>query len=456
MNDKKSTISIFRKLTLSAILLSLIGVLALYFISYQLSSDASKRSLASAIDTDIAGLADIYVTSGRDELIKRLSDRQALVSLEGRRAHYLLADRSGKKILGDVDEWPNLSAHLSEQGYATVNGNVPVYARATLLDRDLQILVAREYEADSNILNRLSWIFLTAGGVIIILVALISWQAALRLSRRVGRINDGFENFELGKYPEDMILDDGRDEIGELARHSGRNLARLANMVKTHRHISEHVAHEIRTPLMHLDNRLLDILSKTKSEEKKQSLSGARQEIKSITAMLDSLLDIAASQARKGDRAGLSEINFSELLTDLTELYLGSMEDADVILHVNIAPNIMLYAEKMQINRMISNLLDNALKYVPAGGQIWVTLAHGPVLTIEDNGPGIAPDQRGHIFERFQRGAGVKQTSGHGLGLALAKAIAERHALVILLADSQEDKGRTGAKFIIKPQEMNI
>ena len=111
-------------------------------------------------------------------------------------------------------------------------------------------------------------------------------------------------------------------------------------------------------------------------------------------------------------------------------------------------PGILFDGEEMQLTQLVTNLLDNALKYVPKGGAIRLSLAGGPVLTVEDDGPGIAETDREKIFRRFYRSRGEASDSpGSGLGLALAKAIAERHDLTIALMPSDR-----GARFVVKEQ----
>ncbi|KZY26598.1 hypothetical protein A3726_25385 [Erythrobacter sp. HI0037] len=138
----------------------------------------------------------------------------------------------------------------------------------------------------------------------------------------------------------------------------------------------------------------------------------------------------------------------SALVTNLCELYADSAEDAGLALQWEVQPGVVFDGDEAQLGRLLANLLDNALKYVPAGGTIRVALSDGPVLVVADDGPGIAEADRTRIFERFQRGPDVKageERPGAGLGLALASAIAQRHSMILECLPSA-----TGALFQLR------
>jgi signal transduction histidine kinase len=136
-------------------------------------------------------------------------------------------------------------------------------------------------------------------------------------------------------------------------------------------------------------------------------------------------------------------------VTGICDLYSDSAEDSGLELGWTVASGVMIEGDERQLRRLVTNMLDNALKYVPAGGHVAVTLEPGPVLVVADDGPGIDPRDRARIFERFYRGRSHgEETSGSGLGLALAQAIAERHGLALTL-DAPAAGGQGGAVFRI-------
>jgi signal transduction histidine kinase len=164
-----------------------------------------------------------------------------------------------------------------------------------------------------------------------------------------------------------------------------------------------------------------------------------------LIQLLESLLDIAANKARKGEITGLASTDLSLLTERICELYADSAEESGHVFSWDIVPGVELPVEEAQFARLVTNLLDNAFKYVPAGGEVRLSLEPGPKLVVQDSGPGIAPEERQKIFERFYRGkSGTQDAQGNGLGLALAQAIAIRHGLEIELEDTM-----MGACFVV-------
>ena len=438
--------SILSRWVRGAILLALVSLALLLCVVVAESWRSSEASLAEAVDTDMAGLVDIFVTSGQDELVRRLADRTALSSFDGRQAHYLLGEAGRARVAGDLTQWPRLLPAQSEAGFVTLKDGTQLYARATRLGPGLDMVVAREYEPDRQAIWRLAAIFsLTAVGIVLA-VWLIGRTATGRMRRRLARISEAFRAAEHGAEPRASYAEP-EDEIGELADLSTRAITRSANLARTHQHMSDHIAHEIRTPLTHLDNRLVNCLRAEPAM--RTEIEQCRADIRGVVTMLDSLLDIAASEARVGDLTGLEEVDLSALAEDLVELYAASAEEADIALIAHIEAGVTLPGERMQLTRLISNLLDNALKYVPAGGTISITIAAGPVIEVSDDGPGVEPYLRPFVFDRFRSGPPREGKSSHGLGLSLARAIAMRHGLRIGLVDSGK-----GAHFVVRPPAL--
>ncbi|WP_159981145.1 MULTISPECIES: HAMP domain-containing sensor histidine kinase [unclassified Novosphingobium] len=439
--------SIFAQIVLWAIFTAATITFGLWVLTNATIQRTSRQALERAVNVDLAGMVDIYASGDKDELAKRINDRLALQQRDGDAAHYLLADAQGTRIAGDLTRWPGLHAGISEAADMYIDGSGQAFARSTQLGPNLRLLVAHEYRDLGLLLRQVALVFLTGGVLAVLAVALGGWTAAHRLAGRLERINAAF------RQPDDAALEElargsaGHDEIDELASHSGNALARLKRLAASHRETSDHVAHEMRTPLMHLDNRLVKALAATPDAETAARIADARTEIRGIIRMLESLLDIAASEARRGDRHGLAPVDLSALAARLGELYADSAEESGHVLQLDIEPEVTIDGEEMQLTRLITNLLDNAFKFVPRGGIVRLKLRRGPRLIVSDDGPGIPEDQRESIFEKFNRGGSCFGTEGAGLGLALCRAIAERHHLKIALAPTDR-----GACFTVTPE----
>jgi len=442
--------SILSRWVRGAIALTLASLALLLAVVVAQSWHSSRVSLASAVDTDMAGLVDIYATSGEEELVRRLADRTALSRFDGRHAHYLFGEAGGRKLAGDLAEWPRLVPAQSEAGFVELEDGTRLYARTTRLAPGRDLVVAREYAPDVTAIWRLVALFLAAAACIVLAVWLIGRRATGAMRRRLARISAAFRAAERGELAF-AGRDEPQDEIGELADLSTRAIARSANLARTHRHMSDHIAHEVRTPLTHLDNRLVACLRIGGAAG--PEIEQCREEIRSCVTMLDSLLDIAASEARVGDPTGLEQVDLSNLAEDLVELYAASAEEAGISLRTLIETGVTVQGERMQLTRLLSNLLDNALKYVPRGGTVRLRVAAGPVIEVSDDGPGVEPHLRPFVFDRFRSGTTGKADMGgktsHGLGLALARAIAQRHGLRIGLLESD-----AGAHFVVCPPEL--
>ena len=400
----------------------------------------SRASIEEAVDVDLAGLVDIYASGGQAELVQRIGDRLAITPAGRSQPHYLLTDGDGARITGDLKRWPDLDPKVSELGEVTVLDEVSVLARATQLGPDLRIVVAYETGQADPLLRRIAWLFLAGGAIFVLLVGLFGRYAARSLQTRIEQINAAFRNPETVRAVATPGSARRYDEIDELADHSARSLERLRRLLEAYRETSDQIAHEIRTPLMHLDQRLVKALAEPLPDNVSQKLVESRDEIRRIVGMLESLLDIASSKARMGDRHGLAPVDLSELTTRVCNLYADSAEESNHSFEWQIEPGVWFDGEESQLTRLVTNLLDNAFKYVPEGGRIVLTLGPGPELIVTDDGPGVPPAHAAHIFERFYRADdGGAAPTGAGLGLALAKALAERHGLTITL--EPVDKG---------------
>ena len=313
--------------------------------------------------------------------------------------------------------------------------------RATRLRPGVSLYVGRSLAPIGKAEAELRWRLGYAGAAAVVGALLVGLVTAWQIGRRAQALNAVFRRFQEGDQAA-RAGPQGSDEFGELAANVDAHLDQIARLLAVQREISSNIAHELRTPLAHLDTRLRRALERTEDAATRDALDEARDDIRSIVSLFDALLDIALGEA--ADQSAQGIVDLSEIATDLADLYEASADEAGLTFAAEIAPDVKLRGERMQLTRLIANLLDNAIKFVPAGASVRLAIAPGPVITVEDSGPGVAPADRDLIFRRF--GRAQSDAEGHGLGLALVKVIATRHGLTVRCEDAAP-----GARFVVAP-----
>lgn len=439
--------SVFGRLTLIFLAISLASTLVLYLAVARTVRQQSAQALAREIDTDLAGLSDIYATGGKAELVARIRDRLVLERADGEQGWYLLANAAGQRIAGNLAVWPELSAERSQAGTIRVGGQ-SFHARATMLGPDARLVVGRSNRGAERLVERIGGAFLTTGAVLALLSLVGGYASTRRLGRRVDGVNAAFAAVRNGDISARAPGDRASDELGTLAANTNHMLDQVTRLIEAQRNISDQTAHEIRTPLMHLDTGLLKALDRTLDPAVADMLGKAREEIRGVVRLLDSLLDIAGTEGMKGDVRGLNMVDLSAIGEGLADLYSASAEELGLSFEAQVTPGVNLRGDEMQLMRLMTNLLDNAFKYVPSGGHVLLRIGPGPRIMVADNGPGIPIADRERIFDRYVRlDPGAGREGSHGLGLALARAIAQRHHLAIHVEDAAP-----GARFVVEPE----
>ncbi|ARU17076.1 sensor histidine kinase [Croceicoccus marinus] len=457
--------SIFTRLVAWAIAVSIAVVLVLGWLVTTKFERMAEATVRWNVDADIRHMSDILEARGRRELIAHIEESADIDRPTGTGNHFLLLGSDGTRLAGDLAQWPDFDADTMGEGDIVLPGGRPALARAVEFPGGMRLLAARETGWTIIQLNQIGLSFVAGGLFVVMAVGVAGYLTASRLSRRVMRINDAFRDPEPRRL---AALDTGRsrmDEIGELTRHSSAALARLDRLARAQRDTTDQIAHEMRTPLMHLDNRLVRaIQSQSQAREPDpqttERLLAARGEIRHVVATLESLLDIAQSEAQRGNPQGLAEVDISALAANIADLYTASAEETGHDFRLEADEGVTMQGDEIQLSRVITNLLDNAFKYVPSGGQVRLIVTRGagggPLVAVADDGPGVPREYRETIFERFGRVAGganggdhnggAGQAKGAGLGLALARAIAERHGMELRLAPTMR-----GARFELRP-----
>ncbi|WP_141005410.1 sensor histidine kinase [Nocardioides humi] len=291
------------------------------------------------------------------------------------------------------------------------------------------LIIAQPLEDQDRTLRRLGWVTVAFGVFGVLAAALAGWGVASNGLRPVRRLSASVE--EIARTEDFTPLPvEGDDEVARLATAFNHLLVALDASRIRQRQLVADASHELRTPLTALRTNI-DLLTMTARSP--DGFGGLPPDAR------DELLDDV--------RAQIEEL--TTLIGDLTELardepipvQVEPVDLADVVDHAvqrvrRRAPGLefevftrpwWVIGEDAELERAVTNLLDNAAKWSPEGGQVTVRLSDG-VLTVDDQGPGIAETDRTRIFDRFWRSDDARTMPGSGLGLAIVRQVAERHS----------------------------
>jgi two-component system OmpR family sensor kinase len=206
-------------------------------------------------------------------------------------------------------------------------------------------------------------------------------------------------------------------------------LARLAAALEAQRNFVADAAHELRTPLTALRLQAQLAERATDAQERASAFATLKQGLERAAHLVQQLLTLAREDPSAGERS-LSEVELGAIAADVVSRYAALAENRGIDLGLaRRDPDLILRGEPEGLDTLLSNLVDNALRYTSRGGRVDVSAfrSGGDIaLEVTDNGPGIAPEERERVFDRFYRRANSDEP-GSGLGLAIVRSIAQRH-----------------------------
>lgn len=243
------------------------------------------------------------------------------------------------------------------------------------------------------------------------------------------------------RRPDDLSPIDPRaapEELGPLVNSFNELLARLAGSIETQKRFMADAAHQMKTPLAGLRTQAELALRERDPEQLKRSLRQISEASARAAHLVDQLLTLARAEHQGQDPAAFSPLDLAELVRRSAPDWVPTALARNIDLGLE-APDtpVRILGGSLQIGEMLKNLVDNALRYTPAGGAVTIRVRSGEtaVLEVEDNGPGIPESERALVFERFYRVLGTN-VDGSGLGLAIVREIVEQHDARISLASN--------------------
>ncbi len=358
---------------------------------------------------------------------------------------YLLQQRDGTWLSGNLTDWPG-TVDRSDEGFGPAPYQILRLAGPDGVDRRYMVagrtlrggfpmLVGLSLTPMDQTLQGMRRVFLLFGAIMLASGLCAAAIVATVARRRLGRFNSFLARVGRDSGVSERLNNPEINEYGQLSRHVDDMLDRIAHLVEAHRRLGNAVAHEMRTPLARIQSRLNGL---NLPEEQRTALD---DEIRAMIRLFDSLLSIAEMDAKAGNTAGLQPVDLSVICDRIVDLYEPVAEDAGRELIGDIAPGIRILGDEGLLSQLLSNLIENGLKYTRPGDVITVSLRPSGTRTslrISDTGPGIAPDLQARIFAPFTRGDQTEMAPGYGLGLALVRAIALRHGARLTLPEVEK------------------
>jgi signal transduction histidine kinase len=413
-----------------------LAVLALTSLIYQQTAGYLGRQMDGIVISEARGLA----LGGAERLPERVN--QAVAADARHIEYYGLFSAEGVWITGNVRALP--------RGFR-IDG-VPREIKAMNLQRGSRAMAERLpwgeilfVGHDALVLSGLRDIVIRAlavsGGLALVLGLAAAAALSLRPLQRIDELRDASRAALKGELGVRLPVSRRRDEIDMLAGVANAMMDEAERLLWEVKSVGENVAHDLRTPL----NRLRALLYRVHQETK---LTGSeRQMIDQALAETDEMLTRFRALQRIGEierrdrQAFFEPVRLQGVLEHVIELHAPLAEDRGVTLAADFAPDApAVSADPTLLFEAVSNLVDNALKFTPAGGKVTIRLVtrdEGPRIEVADNGPGVPEAEREAVLQRFYRAARSRNEPGSGLGLSIVTAIARLHHFTLVLEDAR-------------------
>src|SRR5665213_436665 len=435
------------RIVLVYVLLFAFSVTALLFFTYWNTRRTLDGQTDQIIEAEITGLQEEYQHFSLPGLVETVRAR----SLHAGQSLYLLSDGLHHIVAGNPEFWPQISTTAGEMvefDYERlVDGKLEerrARGRVFALSGDFSLLVAQDVH-DRYLTERM---FTTTLPWTVALILLLGTAGGALLSRnmlrRLDTINRTSGEIIAGDLTRRVPLNGSGDEFDALAENLNRMLDRIERLMRGLREVTDSVAHDLRTPLNRLRNRLEESLARLNAggaatnENRAGEIERAIAETDQLIATFNALLLIAETDAGT-TRAAMSALDLGSVAADVVELYEPLAEENRVALTLVPGPPVAIEGNRSLIAQALANLVDNAIKYTPACGKVRIRAGvneRGVELSVADSGPGIPLADRPRVTERFVRLEASRNSPGTGLGLSLVAAVAHFHNAELVLEDN--------------------
>jgi signal transduction histidine kinase len=371
-------------------------------------------------DPDFFSNAAARTNGARVLLMEVLSRAPTTVVPSG----YSLPGRSAKAFTNDPVAIDSAQSGRLERGTVSRNGDEFAEVARPMGGDNVLLLSAPLHDAIADV-EAVQRRLLVAGGAALVVALLIGYGAAWMFARRIRRLERAADRIASGRFDE-PVADEGTDELSELSRAFDRMRLRLAGLDHARREFVANASHELRTPLFSLSG-FLELLEDEDLDEptRREFLETMAEQVRRLTKLAEELLDLSRLDAGRLQLES-EALDLSELAAAAVDEFAGIAKSSDHPLELVANGAAPARGDEQRVLQVVRILVENALVHTPPGTAVRVSTRREDgqsVVVVEDEGPGITPEDRAQVFERFYRGDGTK-ASGSGLGLAIARELA--------------------------------
>jgi len=321
-----------------------------------------------------------------------------------------------------------------------------------IIGPDTILQIGEPLEEDEEFLAIFREVFLPIMAIMTIAAALMGWFMARRAMAGVEEVTQTAVEISKGAFDRRVPLKVRGDEIERLATTFNYMLDRISVLITEMREMTDNIAHDLRSPVARMRAASEMALTASSVDEHKTIAAGIIEECDRLLGMINTMLDIAEAESGAGDLV-LEEVDMASMIRQACELFQPIAENNSVTMTTQLPGGCVFHGEPRKLQRMVANLLDNALKYTPPGGTVTVSVNadDGQIaISVTDTGVGISEKDLPHIFKRFYTCNKSHPQHGTGLGLSLVKAIAHSHSGHVH-ATSRPGKGSTFTVTLPRP-----
>jgi len=414
---------------------------AAFLLFYFLADTVLEHEIDDDLEEDIEEFRMLFKADGMQRLVTEI-DREAgaddtadillrVITPAGTvihtsdPAHWKMPETAAAVLAALAASGDILIERVSPQGH-----EYPAGMATGRIAPGILLQIAETTEDKAEFMDLLLHVFSATFLLVMLFSGLVGWFMARRALRGTEEVAHAAADIAQGKLDRIVAAGDRGDEIEQLVSSFNHMAQRIRRLIAGIREVTDNIAHDLRSQVARIRANAETIISgHLTTDEYNTAAAEIIEECDRMMLMINTALDINEAEAGTAVRSE-EDVDLTRLVLDACELFSPIAEDRNITLHIDVPGPCLFRGNIQQLQRILANLLDNALKYTPPSGRVAVTLERHPghiAIGVADTGIGIRPEDLPRIFDRSFRCDQSRSESGFGLGLSLARAFARAH-----------------------------